>query len=93
MKTKIETPRISRGRPDRPDPEPSTIEAMRSLSIPILRFQSTLEPDASFTRVPTHEQIEQLAYNLYLRRGKKPGHNLDDWLTAENRLHTLLAEE
>ena len=45
------------------------------------------------TRVPSHEQIEQLAYNLYLRRGKKTGHALADWLAAEKRLRALIAEE
>ena len=45
------------------------------------------------TRVPAHQQIEQLAYNLYLRRGKQPGHALDDWLAAEKQLRALIAWE
>jgi len=28
-------------------------------------------------------RISQLAYELYLRRGKRPGHDIDDWLAAE----------
>jgi hypothetical protein len=47
-------------------------------------------PDYEDTRramsVPTHKQIEKLAYNLYLRRGKRPGHELEDWLAAEEQL-------
>jgi hypothetical protein len=38
------------------------------------------------TSVPTHKQIEKLAYNLYLRRGKRPGHELEDWRAAEEQL-------
>lgn len=45
------------------------------------------------SRVPTHSQTERLAYNLYLQRGKKPGHELDDWLAAEKRLRSVLAAE
>ncbi len=30
------------------------------------------------------EQIRRRAYDLYLRRGKQPGHALDDWLRAED---------
>jgi hypothetical protein len=35
---------------------------------------------------PTHEERQKLAYELYLRRGRQPGHELEDWLAAENRL-------
>ena len=50
------------------------------------------------SRVPTHRQIAELAYNLYLQRGKEPGHeepghDVDDWLAAEKHLQTLLAVE
>ncbi|HEU4341606.1 MAG TPA: DUF2934 domain-containing protein [Candidatus Binatia bacterium] len=30
-----------------------------------------------------HRRISQLAYELYLQRGKRPGHDIDDWLAAE----------
>jgi len=43
--------------------------------------------------VHRHRQIEELAYNLYLQRGKEPGHALQDWLEAEKRFDTLIAEE
>lgn len=30
--------------------------------------------------------IRKRAYQLYELRGKKPGHELDDWLTAEEEI-------
>jgi len=35
------------------------------------------------------QQIEQRAYELYLERGGKHGHDQADWLTAENELTEL----
>jgi uncharacterized protein YndB with AHSA1/START domain len=35
---------------------------------------------------PTHEQIARRAYELYLERGEKPGHEREDWLIAEKEL-------
>ena len=40
----------------------------------------------SDVRVPTHEQIEQRAYELYLKRGCDPEKELEDWLGAETGL-------
>jgi hypothetical protein len=37
----------------------------------------------------SHEQIEETAYELYLKRGAGDGQALDDWLAAENRLKAL----
>ena len=37
-------------------------------------------------RVPTQEEIELRAYELYLKRGGENGSELDDWLTAEKEL-------
>jgi Protein of unknown function (DUF2934) len=45
------------------------------------------------TGVTTHKKIQELAYHLYLQRGKEPGHALDDWLEAEKRARTLIAEK
>ncbi len=36
--------------------------------------------------LPTKEQIEQRAYELYLARGCEPGMDLEDWLAAEREL-------
>jgi Protein of unknown function (DUF2934) len=32
------------------------------------------------------ERIRRRAYELYLRRGKEPGSELDDWLQAEGEI-------
>jgi hypothetical protein len=37
-------------------------------------------------RVPTQEEIELRAYEIYLKRGGENGHELEDWLTAEKEL-------
>jgi len=35
---------------------------------------------------PTREEIEVRAYEIYLNRGAEEGHDLDDWLQAEEEL-------
>jgi len=35
---------------------------------------------------PTHEEIAQLAYSLYESRGRQEGHQMEDWLRAEQEL-------
>ena len=35
---------------------------------------------------PTHEEIAQLAYSLYESRGRQEGHQVEDWLRAEQEL-------
>lgn len=36
--------------------------------------------------LPTKEQIATRAYELYQRRGCEDGHDVEDWLSAENEL-------
>ena len=36
--------------------------------------------------LPTKEQIEARAFELYLQRGGKDGQDLEDWLIAEKEL-------
>ena len=38
-----------------------------------------------------HERVSRLAYQFYLRRGKVPGHDLDDWFAAEHIVLSRLA--
>lgn len=38
---------------------------------------------SSHAGVSLHDRISRLAYQFYLRRGKLPGHDLDDWFAAE----------
>ena len=35
---------------------------------------------------PTHQEIAQLAYDLYESRGRQDGHDIEDWLRAEQEL-------
>ena len=37
-------------------------------------------------KVPTQEEIELRAYEIYLKRGGEGGSALDDWLAAEKEL-------
>jgi hypothetical protein len=37
-------------------------------------------------RHPSELAIRVRAYELYLERGRKPGHEIDDWLQAEYEL-------
>jgi len=48
---------------------------------PSYRMKSKIEH-----ALPTKEQIEGRAYELYLQRGSKEGQDLEDWLIAENEL-------
>jgi len=34
------------------------------------------------------ESIQERAYELYLKRGQEPGHELEDWLQAEREVRT-----
>jgi len=36
--------------------------------------------------LPTHQEIEQRAHEIYLRRGGDHGQDVDDWLKAEAEL-------
>ncbi|HVT79749.1 MAG TPA: DUF2934 domain-containing protein [Phycisphaerae bacterium] len=38
------------------------------------------------SRLPTHDEIERRAYEVYLRRGGEEGHCEEDWLEAEREL-------
>jgi DUF2934 family protein len=39
--------------------------------------------------IPIHEQIERLAYQIYLEHGFHPGNALEDWLAAEKELRNI----
>jgi Protein of unknown function (DUF2934) len=59
--------RIDR-RPEEIEKKPSTLE---------------LKSDEPTVLIPIERQIRQRAYELYERRGRADGHELDDWLQAE----------
>jgi Protein of unknown function (DUF2934) len=44
-------------------------------------------------KVPSQAEIEFLAYQIFLERGGEPGHDLADWLAAEEQLQTRCETE
>jgi hypothetical protein len=36
--------------------------------------------------MPTHDEIATLAYELYQARGRRDGHDMENWLEAERLL-------
>jgi len=52
-------------------------------------------PEQDWRRVTTvaHDIIARCAYQLYERRGREPGHELDDWLQAEHEVQQRLSNE
>jgi hypothetical protein len=54
----------------------------------IEREPSTLAPqlDEPTVLIPSEQQIQQRAYELYEQRGRTDGHELDDWLQAEREI-------
>jgi hypothetical protein len=43
------------------------------------------------TRTPSHGEIAQRAYELFLARGRQHGRAQEDWLSAERELHARFA--
>ena len=54
--------------------------------------KNPIEAEASKTEYadgqscPTPEQVARLAYDIYERRGRRDGHDVEDWLSAERVL-------
>jgi len=44
------------------------------------------ETRATESPVDIQEQVRRRAFDLYEQRGRKDGHDLDDWLQAESEL-------
>jgi hypothetical protein len=49
------------------------------------RRTSLLENDPR-QQQPNPEEIRNRAHEIYERRGREPGHDVDDWLEAEREL-------
>ena len=47
-------------------------------------------PAAAPVARPTHQQIAERAYQIYLKRGRGPGNAIADWLEAERQLRAGL---
>jgi hypothetical protein len=72
---------------ERADRHPDEIENQRAprddvnpAPAKIAREPKSAEP---IVMIPIEQQIQQRAYELYERRGRTGGHDLDDWLQAE----------
>lgn len=50
----------------------------------------TLRADGAGERAPS--DIESRAYELFLRRGGRHGHDMDDWLEAERQLAETIGD-
>ncbi|MBI2364630.1 MAG: DUF2934 domain-containing protein [Deltaproteobacteria bacterium] len=48
--------------------------------------------EASPSIVELRREIARLAYELYLKHGRLPGHDVEDWLTAEALVYSRLAQ-
>ena len=71
----------------RVDRHPDEIEKKKTTREDVnrARAQTTLAPksDEPTVMIPIERQIQRRAYELYEQRGRREGHDLDDWLQAE----------
>ena len=71
----------------RVDRHPDEIEKKKTTREDVnrARAQTTLAPksDEPTVMIPIEQQIQRRAYELYEQRGRREGHDLDDWLQAE----------
>jgi len=51
-------------------------------------FQNQAD-EPSERQTPSHEEIRQRAYEIYLERGGLPGNEIDDWHRAERELEKV----
>jgi DUF2934 family protein len=56
-----------------------------------MKSQTTHKPDGQNETLKREGQrlVQKRAYELYLKRGQEPGHELEDWLQAEREIGTL----
>lgn len=95
----MKTPRHRNGKPrirpaDAPTPPtaaatpaaPATPDVAEAVAAPE-RVAAPSEVAVPQPRVPSADVIRARAYELYVARGRSPGYELEDWLTAERALH------
>jgi hypothetical protein len=72
---------------ERADRHPDEIENERATRDDVTRAPAQItrasKSDEPTVLIPIEQQIQQRAYELYERRGRTGGHDLDDWLKAE----------
>lgn len=60
---------------------PATTPAQTTVQTPSHATAATPQVAA-----PTHDEIAKRSYELFLARGGQPGHEVEDWLTAEREI-------
>jgi hypothetical protein len=51
-----------------------------------LTGEGTMTRDTGGPERPARDEIARLAYHFYQTRGQRDGHDVDDWLSAEQEL-------
>lgn len=51
-----------------------------------LTGEGTMNTDTGGRERPARDEIARLAYHFYETRGRRDGHDVDDWLSAEQEL-------
>ncbi len=51
-----------------------------------LTGEGTMSKDTGGRERPARDEIARLAYHFYDTRGRRDGHDVDDWLSAEQEL-------
>ena len=51
-----------------------------------LAAPATPKPVQAAKTAPSHDEIAQRAYEIYVARGQAGGHDLEDWIQAEREL-------
>jgi hypothetical protein len=84
-------PRSRRARPATVRTRPSRADIiLDALPSVLLNSGPTTRSDPA-NREPTAEEIRVRAYELYLARGSRNGHHVEDWLQAERELRARTA--
>jgi hypothetical protein len=47
-------------------------------------------PHLALSDEELYERVSRKAYELYQQRGEEPGHDIEDWITAERLVHEEL---
>ncbi len=63
----------------------NTGQALRKQSLGGTK-QSSIAPQQTANRFPSHEEISRRAYEIYLARGGEQGREAEDWFQAEREL-------
>lgn len=70
----------------RTDPRTSPTSTDRGTAGERPRRRRTTSPVPGGSLEPSHREIAERAYYLYLARGAEPGRDFDDWVQAEREL-------